>query len=303
MRNPGFFLLLAFILLSVQSNRSQAQQRANADSARQQNSHSQDNSPASEKLGGYHIAAIAPAKPSVKPTSPSTGIREVIPDKFKSRYAEWKREFLATETGRRQWETYQQNTKCLLTITIARNERHGAGTGDFKWADSGELASATITLGFRIDEGYPNPIYYPVMNSLYRPDSPYGVDGNILAAAKIAHEFGHVNRMATTDGEMYRLQSQLIPQYNKILLSNGRNVRDPRLLELARRMGGTPVEIWEDSEYWGEANAMIYLGDRITKESFRCSLFNRIKQTVVLYADSYVDRFGQIAQSKSALCW
>ena len=69
------------------------------------------------------------------------------------------------------------------------------------------------------------------------------VSGSILAATKIAHEFGHLDRMAKTNAAVYRLESQLIPMYNTILLSNGRNVRDPRLIELAQRMGGTTVEL------------------------------------------------------------
>ena len=47
-------------------------------------------------------------------------------------------------------------------------------------------------------------------------------------------------------------------------------------------MGGTPREIWEDREYWGEANAMIYLRDRFTEENLRCPLFSRIRRSVDL---------------------
>ncbi|MGH9970920.1 MAG: hypothetical protein ACREBG_24440 [Pyrinomonadaceae bacterium] len=76
------------------------------------------------------------------------------------------------------------------------------------------------------------------MNSLTPGNSSYTVSGSVLAATKIAHEFGHVKRMAKVDPEVYRLQSQLVPLYNSILLSNGRNARDPRLIELAEKMGG-----------------------------------------------------------------
>ncbi|MGH9883226.1 MAG: hypothetical protein ACRD6N_17460, partial [Pyrinomonadaceae bacterium] len=143
----------------------------------------------------------------------------------------------------------------------------------------------------------PNPIYFPVMNSLLPTESSYRVDGDTLAAAKIAHEFGHVNRTLKVDPALYQLQSQLIPQYNKIFLSNGRNANDPRLIEMAQRIGGTPVAIWEDREYWGEANAMAYLRDRFTEESLRCALFTRIKHSVDLYAKSYEPRFQEIAQA------
>jgi YD repeat-containing protein len=230
------------------------------------------------------------------PKSSGGGIKEEIPDKYKERYQSWKSEFLASETGLAQWQKYEQNAEFTLTITVTKDDHNGAGSGKYKWDDSGRLIAATITLGNRIDEGYPNPIYYPVMNSLAQCTLSYAVSGNILAAAKIAHEFGHVNRMVETSGATYKLQAQLMPTYNKILLSNGRNTNDPRLIELAQQMGGTPVEIWEDREYWGEVNAMLYLRDRITKESEQRALFTKIIRTVELYAKSYVDRFDQVGQ-------
>ena len=62
-------------------------------------------------------------------------------------------------------------------------------------------------------------------------------------------------------------------------------------------MGATPVEIWEDREYWGETNAMLYLRDRFADDGFRCLLFSRIKRSVDLYAREYEERFLNIAQS------
>ncbi len=225
---------------------------------------------------------------------PHGGIKEVIPDKYKDRYQAWKADFLSTETGRNQWALYAQDARFTLTVTMSDDERHGAGTSKYKWDDEGNLVAATISLGSRIDEGYPDPIYYPVMNSL-APLAPV-TSGSMLAAAKIAHEFGHVKQAASVNGALYRLQNQLIPTYNQILLSNGRNTQDPRLLELAQQMGGTPVEIWENREYWGEVNAMLYLRDRITDASEQRALFTRIRRTVELYAKDYAERFDQLAQ-------
>src|ERR1044072_2465987 len=121
------------------------------------------------------------------------GIKEEIPDKYRDRYEEWKREFLSTEVGRKQWAAYARNTRFTLTINVSRDNEHGAMTGRYKWNDSGELTSVTITLGSELDEGYPNPVYYPVMNSLGWEGAEYLVSGSMLAATKIAHEFGHVN--------------------------------------------------------------------------------------------------------------
>jgi hypothetical protein len=230
------------------------------------------------------------------------GIREDIADKYKERWQLWKNEFLSTEIGRRQWIAYAQNTRFTLTITISKDRRQGAMTGKYKWSESGELIGATITLGSRIDDGYPDPIYYPVMNSLAVRGGVQIFGGNILAAAKLAHEFGHVNRASTVDGKQYQLQNELMPIYKKIFLSNGHNAKDPRLKKLAQQMGGTSLEIWEDREYWGEANAMLYLRDRIPKQRSRCAVFSKIKQSVERYAISYADRFRQIALLDPGQC-
>ena len=225
------------------------------------------------------------------------GIHEEIPAKYVTRYQEWKDEFLSTDAGRSQWAYYQNNPNFTLNIIVARDNAEGATTGKYKWNDAGQLVSATITLGVRLDEGYPNPIYFPVMNSLVPNDSSARVSGSTLAATKLAHEFGHVNRTGKVDSAIYQLQSQLIPQYNKIFLSNGRNPNDPKLLELSQKIGGTPVQIWEDREYWGEANAMTFLRDRVTEDNLRCTLFNKIRHSVDLYAKDYEPRFIEIAKA------
>jgi YD repeat-containing protein len=245
-------------------------------------------------ITSYHGAESteAPAKEDL-----TGGIREEVPAKYLTRYQEWKDEFLSTEAGRTQWDYYQNNPNFTLNIIVARENAEGATTGKYKWNDAGQLISATITLGVRLDEGYPNPIYFPVMNSLVPNDSSTRISGSTLAATKLAHEFGHVNRTGKVDSVIYQLQSQLIPQYNKIFLSNGRNPNDPRLLEMTQKIGGTPVQIWEDREYWGEANAMMYLRDRVTEEGLRCSLFSKIRHSVDLYAKDYEPRFLEIARA------
>ncbi len=231
------------------------------------------------------------------PIDESGGIKEEVPTKYAARYQDWKREFLATEAGRNQWASYEHNPNFTLTIAVSRENAEGATTGRYRWNDSGQLIAATIMLGVRLDEGYPDPIYFPVMSSLVSTESINRIKGSTLAATKLAHEFGHVIRTAKADATAYQLQTLLIPQYNKIFFSNGRNENDPRLIELAAKIGGTPVQIWEDREYWGEANAMLYLRDRFTEDSMRCSIFSRIRHSVDLYAKSYEPRFIEVARA------
>ncbi len=231
----------------------------------------------------------------------SGGIREAIDIKYKERYKEWKAEFLSTDIGRAQWDMYAHHPRLSITITVDANNPNGASTGKYKWNDSGELVAATITLGSQVDRGYPSSVYYPVMNALEPFEARNLIVGSVLAATKLAHEFGHVMKIAGTPESLYHLQGQLIPTYNKIFLSNGYNVNDPRLVELAQKMGGTPVALWEDREYWGEANAMLFLRDRIAKEKFHCRLFGKIKQAVEEYAKNYEERFAEIAKSQGAI--
>jgi hypothetical protein len=252
-------------------------------------------------VADYHFAESAESAFAESSNDDKTGgIKEDIPVKYAARYSAWKKEFLSTESGRQQWELYQNNPNLTLTITVARDNSEGATTGKYKWNDAGQLSAATIALGFRLNEGYPNPIYFPVMNSLVPTGTSNRIAGDTLAATKLAHEFGHVNRTARVDPALYQLQAQLIPQYNKIFLTNGRNPNDAKLIELVQQLGGTPVEIWEDREYWGEANAMIYLRDRFTDEGTRCPLFSRIRHSVDLYAKSYEPRFLEVARASSS---
>ena len=249
-------------------------------------------------IAEYHGVIASTAKPAKNLSlSDSGGIREQVPDKYAARYQHWKQEFLSTETGRQQWASYENNPNFTLTVVVTRDNPEGGNTGSYKWNDEGKLVAATITVGCRLDAGVPNPVYFPVMNSLLPTETTRNISGETLAATKLAHEFGHVNRTAKGDSVLYQLQVQLMPQYNRIFLSNGRDANDPRLIELAQRMGATPVEIWEDREYWGETNAMLYLRDRFADDGLRCLLFNRIKRSVDLYAREYEERFLDIANS------
>jgi len=249
-------------------------------------------------LVGTTLAGPFTAHPTARADA---GIREVISARDKARYQVWKDEFLSTETGRREWQAYAQDTRLLLTITTSTDNRYGALIGHYEWNRSGQLSAATITFGDRLDQEYPDPVYYPVMNALKHGEFPDVLGGSVLAAAKVAHEFGHLSRMIATDADVYRVQTELIPSYNAIMKDNGRNARDPRVQDLVRRMGGTPVEIWEDREYWGETNAMLYLGDRITNGALKCSLFSFILKNVDTYASkAYRNRFAEIADSQAA---
>ncbi|MEQ1605392.1 MAG: hypothetical protein ABL999_11050 [Pyrinomonadaceae bacterium] len=250
----------------------------------------------------YHSSSDIPEMITVK-TPVDGGIKEEIPAKYQIRFDRWKAEFLATDFGREQWEKYANNKQFLLTIAITSKKGKGAGTDKYLWDEAGNFVGATITLGDELNEGYPNPIYYPVMNSLSANETSYSISGRILAAAKISHEFGHVNQTANANRVFMQLQNSLMPVYTSIFLKNGRDTRDKKLVELAKQMGGTPVEIWESREYWSEVNALRYLNERISKEDYHCFVFNKIKQNIETYAKEYEDRFDKQTEFSNSPCW
>lgn len=256
----------------------------------------------SSDTSDFFETLVAETPITIVKTPTDGGIREDFPDKYKDRFEKWEAEMRSTEFGRQQWDTYANRKNFILTIRVSGDKGKGAGTDKFLWDESGNFVGATITLGDDIDEGYPDPIYYPVLNSLSSGATSYSISGKILASTKMSHEIGHVNQTAKANLEFLRLQNKLMPEYTSIFLKNGRNIKDKKLVEMARQMGGTPVEIWESREYWSEVNAMLFLKERISKEDFYCYVFNKIKRNVETYAKDYEHRFGQYSDFSDSPC-
>jgi hypothetical protein len=236
------------------------------------------------------------------PTPRDGGIHEDIPKSYRSRYDRWKAELLSTEFGRTRWQRFAEDKEFRLNIRVSSERGMGAGTDKFEWNESGALVGATITLGPQIDDGYPTPVYYPVLNSL-SPETLYAQNGRVLAATKLAHELGHVMQTAKADVKVLQLQNRLIPQYVSIFLKNGFNVHDKRLVDMADQMGGTPVEIWESREYWSEVDALLYLKERMGDQDGYCRVLGKIKRNLANYAGEYESRFEQFPDITSSPCW
>lgn len=227
-------------------------------------------------------------------TLSEVGIKEIVPADVRHRYEKWKEELLSTEFGRGQWDQYANNKEFLLKIVISRDRKYGAGTDDFEWDDNGKLISATITLGKNLDKGFPDPVYYPVMNSLATYDGLYEISGDILASTKIIHELGHVNFTAEANGKSFQRENKLMASYNTIFLKNGYNTSDPRLVDLAKELGAKPIEIWEAREYRSEVSALRYLMERMDREPTYCSIFARVRRNVTSYAREYRYSFEEV---------
>jgi len=188
---------------------------------------------------------------------------EIVPIEYRKRFNKWKATFLSAGTGRSLWLKYADSPTFHLTITVAKSEGRGARVAGYQWKD-GKLVAATIILGHQLDRGYPSSYYYPVLSALALfQDAADTSSSDILAAAKIAHEFGHINLAANTDPATFQLQNELSPVYVSHFMSNGRSVEDPQLIELAIRMGGTPEVLMAQRELGAETWALRYLLERL----------------------------------------
>ena len=212
----------------------------------------------------------------------AAGLVEQIPEKYRGRYDRWKGTFLSTGVGRELWRSYACNPDFRLTIAVSDSLDEGGQIKleDYRW-DKDRLAAATIVLGHRIDRGYPESVHYPVLSSLYylRFGWDAGRPDDILAAAKIAHELGHVDRAAKSDPTLFRLQNALSNVYASHFKSNGFDTNDPDLVEMAARMGGEPATLSGQREYWAETYALRYLLNKL-QPGKRRSLLRSVRRAL-----------------------
>jgi hypothetical protein len=195
-------------------------------------------------------------------------LTEQIPKSYLGRYNKWKAALLSVDSGRKLWQKYAENPSFRLTITISKEENQGAKVDSYLW-DAGKLAGATITLGSQLDYGFPNQFDYPVLGSLESVREGWGITGDdILAAAKFAHELGHLEH-ASSDSANFQIQNQLAPIYVKRFLSNGLNPTDPVLKKLAERMTGVPLKIKCARENYAEIHALRYLLEKLKTKKHR----------------------------------
>jgi hypothetical protein len=250
------------------------------------------------------FSSAAPAHPRESKSSSSEAVthsgacanlKEKIPGQYRERYGRWKATLLSADIGRQLWLRYACNPAFRLTIIVS--DRLGQGgkikLDDYQW-DEGRLTAATIILGHRLDRGYPDSTYYPVLGSLYylrggwdlRVGWDAGEPDNILAAAKFAHEFGHVDQAAKADPIRFRLQNELVKVYASHFESNGFDAGDPALVEMAAQMGGEPTILMGQREYWAETYALRYLLSRL-RPGARRALLRSVRKALASESSLY----------------
>lgn len=214
-------------------------------------------------------------------------LKEQIPKQYRGRYDSWKATFLSADVGRRLWLRYACRPDFSLTITVSKSMGQGGriDIDNYQWA-GGRLTAATISLGSELNQGYPGQYDYPVLGSLALTGGGRdGERGHVLAAAKIAHEFGHVEQAANSN-TTYRLQNELSRAYVSRFLTNGYDADDPVLTDLVRRMGGMPAEIDGQREYWAETYALRYLLDKLAAKRRR-ELLRLVRKTLAVSPGVY----------------
>lgn len=249
----------------------------------------------------YHGTPDFDNKPVIAKNDES-GIKEIISTEYQARYRKWKQELLGTDYGRTLWNSYADRKDFLLIIKVVGNRKFGAGTDDFEWDADGQLVAATITLGKNLDSGFPDPVYYPVMNSLATLGSVHAIGDGVLASTKLAHEIGHVSFTARTNSSLFKKQNKLMESYYSIFLKNGFDTRDARLVSLQDELGAQPIEIWEDREYWSEVSALKFLVERIDRESVYCAVMTKVQENVENHARNYKDRFDISKMAVRPIC-
>jgi hypothetical protein len=216
-------------------------------------------------------------------------LQEQIPNGYRGRYVRWKAAFLSADIGRQLWLRYACNPAFRLTIIVSDDMDMGGEIKleDYRWGE-GRLTAATILLGHRIDRGYPDSVYYPVLSSLYYLRSGWdtGKADDILAAAKIAHEFGHVDQAAKADPTLFQLQNRLAQVYVRRFRSNGHDPDDPALVAMAARMGGEPATLAGQREYWAETYALRYLLTRL-RPGKRRTLLRSVRKALASESSLY----------------
>ena len=195
-------------------------------------------------------------------------LTELVPKQYSDRYDRWKTTLLSVEFGRRVWSRFAENPAFRLTIIVSKKQGQGAKVDEYVW-EKGKLAGATVTLGGQLDYGFPSTVKYPVLGSLAAVRKDTSIRGDdMLAAAKFAHELGHIEH-AALEATNFQLQNELAPIYVERFLSNGHDLSDPKLEELAERMGGAPVDIKNERENRAEVYTLRFLLDKLENKKER----------------------------------
>jgi hypothetical protein len=195
-------------------------------------------------------------------------LTELVPKQYSDKYDRWKRMLVSVESGRRLWSRFAENPAFRLTIMVTKKQEQGAKVDDYIW-EKGRLVGATVTLGGQLDYGFPSTMKYPVLGSLAAVRNNDGMRGDdVLAAAKFAHELGHIEH-AAIEATNFQLQNELAPIYVERFLSNGHDLSDPELEELAERMGGAPVDIKNERENRAEVYTLRFLLDKLENKKER----------------------------------
>ncbi len=128
-----------------------------------------------------------------------------LSDEDQKAYDKWKAAYLATEQGRKTWARYQDDKNFRLQIAVVdrgdAGKNRSARVDDWTFDKDRYATGATMTLGRNLGKGVPNDdVSYPISSTLDPTNSAK------VGAAKIAHEFGHLDDLRSLGTKFYEQQ-------------------------------------------------------------------------------------------------
>jgi RHS repeat-associated protein len=206
-------------------------------------------------------------------------------------YQKWKKAFLATKSGREQWDKYDKDRSFTLKITMGENSggKQGAQTKDYVFNADGKLTGATIVLGTEFAQNAPSGDNYPVSSSLTpTADHAYDISREARAVAFLGHEFGHVGDAQRIGGAEWQRQNDLLSQSKAGFERYGQGwFNRSEYQQIVSGLGATPVEINHQREVRAERTAIPIIQDYFSKGAGHGDIPKRVQQAIQNYQKSH----------------
>ena len=203
-------------------------------------------------------------------------------------YQEWKEAFLATESGRAQWDKYNNDHSVTVTITMGENAGGKEGAETTPTFDAnGKLTSATIVLGTDFAKKAASG-EYPIGSKLtpYDPQGGYPVSREARAVAFLAHEFGHVEDAQRVGGVAWQRENEILKQNQEGFKAMGQQqwINSPEYRKLLSQCGcNNPSDLATQREIRAEGATIGVLREYYGKGAGHGSMPSRVKQAIQNY--------------------
>ena len=141
------------------------------------------------------------------------------------KYQEWKKKFLSTEAGKKEWAKWNDRQDLTIHMKYDPKRTRGTVTQNYQWDKSGKLTSADMVFGPNsgqpsVPKGQTAP---PDLARSYPFGSTLSDPGEVITYL-FSHEFGHVSDAETPEGAS---EIQFDEQFGKDLMDLMHKVNGP----------------------------------------------------------------------------